>query len=107
MTLLRRSGRLTPLAAALLALGCATPDHGERRVRYSCDDGGALTVVFARDIARLYSGDGLPIELARRQAASGFAYGSGPHSIHGEGSSMTYLVGRRAPIVCTEVGAPS
>lgn len=107
MTLGRPLLRLAPLSAALLIAGCATPDEAERRAHYRCDDGSKLTIVFDGDTARLFSNGGAPIELARQPAASGFAYGTGPRSIHGKGSALTYLVGRRAPIECTETGSTS
>jgi membrane-bound inhibitor of C-type lysozyme len=97
---------LAPLAGVLLAGACVTHEDAERRVRYGCDDGSMLTVVFAGDTARLFTNGGSPILLDRQPATSGFRYDAGTHSIRGKGRLMTFVVGRRVPIQCREVGSP-
>lgn len=106
MTTGRGAWCLAPLAGALLVGACVTRDDAERRVRYGCDDGSMLTVVFAGDTARLFADGGSPILLDRQPVASGFRYDAGTHSIRGRGRSMTYVIGRRAPIQCREAGSP-
>ena len=93
-----------PVLAALALAACTTDDGGagaERRVVYQCDRGDEIVVVFAGDVARIESPTSPPIVMQRGQAASGFLFESGTHSIRGTEQQVSYAIGRMVPMTCT------
>lgn len=94
---------LLAVAGATLLGACMAGNPG-RSVRYSCD-GRQVSIVFAGGVARVFDGPGSPFVLDRRRARNGFWYESGTRSIRGNGRTMTYTVGRMAPMHCRKIGS--
>ena len=93
------------VATMLLALSaCATTTSApsERRVTFDCDQDRDLTVVFEENQARIINTDGSEIVIPQRPSGSGFWYESPTHSLRGQGTEMTYTIGRMAPIQCRQ-----
>lgn len=87
--------------------GCATTlpadASGDRTVSFDCGDHAGVTVIFARDEARVRDSQGGEIRLPRRPAASGFLYETPTHALRGQGDDLTYTIGRMAPISCRAI----
>lgn len=96
-------GWLLAFAAAALVGGCMAGSSGGS-VRYSCD-GRQVSVVFSGGVARVFDGPGSPFVLDRRRARNGFWYESATRSIRGSGRTMTYTIGRMAPMHCRKIGS--
>jgi hypothetical protein len=92
----------TPLLAVLPLAACMTltPDDA-RRVTYACEGGEELTVIYGGQTARIDDTGGPPAELRRMTGASGVLYSSANRKIRGEGDTISYQVGRAAPVACT------
>ncbi|NIJ21033.1 hypothetical protein FHS95_002725 [Sphingomonas naasensis] len=75
-----------------------------RSVRYDCD-GRQVTVVFSGGVARVFDGPGSPFVLDRRPVRNGFWYETVTRSIRGSGRTMTYTIGRMAPLQCRKIGS--
>lgn len=102
-----RPGRgwlLVPLIGFALLGGCMAGDRGSS-ARYVCDGGRRVTVVFSSGVARVFDGGGPPVVLDRRRVRNGFWYESATHSIRGSGRTMTYTIGRMAPLHCRKSGS--
>lgn len=85
-----------PLAACMTI----TPDDA-RVVTYACEGGPGLTVVYAGNVARIENPGGQRLELRRMERPTGVIYSSNTRTIRGEGETITYEVGRAAPMTCT------
>jgi hypothetical protein len=92
------------LLAALPLAACMTltPDDA-RHVTYACDGGPEITVVYAGSTARIENPGGPRIELQRLERPTGVIYSSAIRTIRGEGDTITYQIGRAAPMTCTAV----
>src|SRR5688500_11215345 len=92
----------TALLAVLPLAACMTltPDDA-RRVTYACDGGEELTVIYGGQTARIDNTGGPPAELRRMTGSTGVLYSSSNRKIRGEGETITYQVGRAAPLTCT------
>lgn len=92
------------LLAMLPLAGCMTltPDDA-RYVTYACEGGPEMTVVYAGSTARIENPGGQRIELQRLERGSGVIYSSATRTIRGDGDTITYEVGRAAPVACTAV----
>lgn len=95
---------LAPLAGIALLGGCMSGGSSQN-VRYRCDDGRQVSVMFLGGVARVFDGGGPPVVLDRRRARNGFWYESATHSIRGSGRTMTYTIGRMAPLHCRKSGS--
>ena len=83
--------------------GCASMSgQDERRVTFSCDHGPDLIVVFGDDAARIVNPDGAEIVLPSQPTGSGFLYETPTHSLRGQGTEVTYTVGRMVPMRCQQ-----
>lgn len=91
-----------PLLAAFPLAACMilTPADA-RHVTYACDRGPEMTVVYAGRVARIENPGGARIELQRLERGSGVIYSSSNRTIRGEGDTITYTIGRAAPMTCT------
>lgn len=87
-----------PLAIA----GCSAtpPPDAARTVRFSCDNGPPLMVVFEGSSARVTPEGGETIALPQTPSGSGFEYATPRHSLRGKGDEVIWTVGRMAPIRC-------
>ena len=89
---------------------CASPANDpdaplptpEMRVAYTCDDGSNFTVRFRPDSADavIESGPAKGLVLPQQITASGFDYALPTHSLRGKGATVTWTVGRKAPVQC-------
>jgi hypothetical protein len=88
---------MLPLAACMTL----TPDDA-RLVTYACEGGEELTVIYGGQTARIDDDTGgPPAELRRMTGSTGVLYSSSNRKIRGEGDTITYQVGRAAPLTCT------
>jgi membrane-bound inhibitor of C-type lysozyme len=96
-------------ATALTLAGCASSPAGrepsdQRTVRFVCEAGETITVVFTDGRARLTDPQGRTFELAQRPAASGVWYEGARHVLRGKGQEITWSFARMAPRTCREAG---
>lgn len=97
----------TFFAVLALAATAAVVLPGETRaadIKYACDDGTALTVVFSEAKAEVTIPDGSKISLPQQQAASGFWYSDGRYELRGKGEELQFAIGRMAPVTCRNAG---
>ncbi|MGB1142095.1 MAG: MliC family protein [Halioglobus sp.] len=79
---------------------CSTGNTTGKRIRFDCERGESIEVIFSGDgSARVYRGDGVS-ELPQSPAASGYHYTNGKLGIRGKGEELMLEVGRMAPIPC-------
>lgn len=101
------TSRIWRLAAILPAFavlaGCMSTEPEARRAEFLCEGGLTFAVEFRGDTAQLLLPDEPPIELRRGVTGSGFLYEAGTHSIRGDGRTLDYVIGRRAPVRCREI----
>ena len=99
-----RSAVLAPLLLAGCMSAAADPARGPdptRRIEtaFTCDDGSALSVVYAGDTATVTARQGTFV-LPQQPSGSGFLYSNGRYSLRGQGDEARWEVGRMAPILC-------
>lgn len=87
--------------AFLLVSGCSTtPQATARTVRFICEKGPPLTVIFEEDEATVTPEGGVPVTLPQAPTGSGFLYMTPQNSLRGKGNEVTWTVGRMVPIQC-------
>lgn len=99
--------RMTYLAVLALAAAAAVVLPGQSRaadIKYACEDGTALTVLFSEAKAEVTIPDGSKISLPQQQAASGFWYSNGRYELRGKGEEVQFAIGRMAPVTCRNAG---
>lgn len=99
--------RKTFPAVLALAATAAIVLPGQSRaadIKYACEDGTALTVVFSETTAEVTIPDGSKISLPQQQAASGFWYSNGRYELRGKGEELQFAIGRMAPVTCRNAG---
>lgn len=69
-------------------------------IKYACEDGSSLTVVFSEAQAEVTIPDGSRLSLPQQRAASGFWYSNGRYELRGKGDELQFAIGRMAPINC-------
>ena len=93
---------------ALALIGCSnnSVQYNSSKVNeisFTCDRGDPIQVRFLqnKELAILIR-NGKTIELRQEPSGSGFSYSNGQTSIRGKGKELMVLIGRMAPINCTE-----
>jgi membrane-bound inhibitor of C-type lysozyme len=87
--------------ASLIGAACTTtPVSTARTVRYVCDRGPSLTVIFEKEKAAVTPDGGETVTLPQAPTGSGFLYMTPQHSLRGKGDEASWTVGRMVPIQC-------
>lgn len=102
----RNSGyapRISVVAIAVMAAGCASEWHPNERLLFTCANGPDVTVVFRGDTVGVIGAQGGPMTLDRR-ARGTFVYESGTRSARLRARNLFLTIGRMAPIRCRQAG---
>lgn len=97
LTLIRRTC-VALVAATATACALAAPP---KQVRFRCDDGSALRVLFVPGAAKVTPTGDRTFRLPQQRSGSGFRYATPRQELRGKGNEVTWTVGRRAPVQCT------
>lgn len=88
-------------SACLFGASCATtPPETSRTVRFACDGGPPITVIFEGNSATVTPEGGEPVTLPQAPSGSGFLYMTPQHSLRGKGDEVTWTIGRMVPMQC-------
>ncbi len=78
------------------------PSTNTREVAFACDNGEAMRVRFTEAPAQaVLMRGGSELVLPQQPSGSGFRYGNGRNTIHGQGDELMVEIGRMVPIRCT------
>lgn len=96
--------RLIPLIFCYLVSALAA--HASD-IRFACDNGTALVVVFSEAAVDITLPDGVKVSLPQQVSGSGFWYSNGRYEFRGKGEEAQFAIGRMTPVNCKVDGQPA